>query len=65
MTTVNIKKSEAAELLEKGYVAVVYVAYGDNEGNIISKHKSSSAAQKAARASDSYGVRYLDELTAH
>ncbi len=65
MTIVNIQKSEAAELIEKGYVAVVYVAYGDNEGSVVSKHRSSSAAQKAARASDSYGVRYLDELTAH
>lgn len=62
MTVINLMKSEVADLVEKGFVAVVYFVYGKNSGDIVSKHKSSNAAQQAARANDAYGVRYLDEL---
>lgn len=65
MTTINLTKQEASALIDKGFVAVVYVsyAYADRQaGDIVSRHKSSDAAQKAARKSTSHGVRYLDEL---
>lgn len=65
MTTINLTKTEAAELVAQGFVAVVYSAYGiggHQAGDVISKHKTSDAAQKAASKSSDYGVRYLDEL---
>jgi hypothetical protein len=52
------------DLINKGYVAVVYVAYAyaDKQcGDIISKHKSYEAANRKARGSSMWGVRFLDE----
>ena len=62
MIVLNLMKSEVVDLVEKGCVAVVYFAHGKNSGDIVSKHKSSNAAQQAARANDAYCVCYLDDL---
>jgi hypothetical protein len=52
----------AKNLIAKGYVAVVYVAYdyaNRKSGDIISKHKTYDAALRKARGSSFWGVRLL------
>lgn len=60
-------KTEAQSLIDAGYVAVVSVAYDyadKTRGDVISRHRSSDAAQKAARKDTAgmWRVEYLDEV---
>ena len=55
----------AQKLIARGYVAIVYVhySYSDKEkGDLVSKHKSYEAAERAARSCRLWGVRFLDEI---
>jgi hypothetical protein len=63
----NMDQKGAKALMDKGFVAVVYVAYAyaDKEvGEIISKHKSYEAADAMAKQSTFWGIRYLDSYMA-
>jgi hypothetical protein len=58
-------RTTAQNLIEKGYVAVVYVAYDyadKQRGDIISKHKSYEAANRKASKNSMWGVRYLNDI---
>lgn len=59
-------RNTAQQLISQGYVAIVYVAYAyadKQRGDVISKHKSYDAANRKARGSSMWGVRFLDEIT--
>lgn len=68
MTTANINRETDLEAIyTQGYNAVVYAAYDNGSaqrGDIVSKHKTQAAAQKAARGDNFLAVRDLSEIAA-